>query len=352
MERKYRLLLTLILMLLALTLIGLNAGVIMGQRDQEKPIVVCTTNVLGSIVRDLMGDSVDITVLVNPSLCPADYDIRPGDIYALSRAKALFYHDIPGEKPWLGNLIEAAKNEQLVLIKVAGTYNIPEGAKNCIRIIAGNLSQIFGVDLSGRMNELLSEIDSVASQIQYKAQSLGVGNFSVICMHWQKAFVEWVGFKVVATYRPPEQLSASEVTSLIDVARKNNVALIIDNLQVSAEFGASIASEVGAIHVVLTNFPGAIPGTENLAKMFRYNADLLLSSLERWRFMKKTATDLETLKLQVENLRSKLESLISENESLKSQIFIYQSMTAVIAMAAIVELIMLLARRKSFQRVP
>ncbi|MEM2593838.1 MAG: metal ABC transporter substrate-binding protein [Candidatus Bathyarchaeia archaeon] len=330
-----------------LALLGLQIGAVMGQGDQEKPIVVCTTNVLGSIVRDLMGDSVDITVLVNPSLCPADYDIKPGDIYALSKAKVLFYHGIPGENPWLNNLLEAAGNKQLILVKVAGTYNTPEGAKNCIKIIAGNLSQIFGVDLSSRMSELLNEIDSVAGQIQYRAHSLRVGNFSIICMHWQKAFVEWVGFKVAATYRPPEQLSASEIASLIDVARKNNVALIIDNLQVSAEFGASIASEVGAIHVVLTNFPGAIPGTENLAKMFRYNADLLFSALERWSLMKKTETELEALRSQVENLRSMLESLIAENESLKNQAFVYQSVLAVIAVAAIVELIMLLVKKSS-----
>ncbi|MEM2029400.1 MAG: metal ABC transporter substrate-binding protein, partial [Candidatus Bathyarchaeia archaeon] len=311
MGGKYRLCLALMLLL---TLSGLYVESAAGQRDQEKSIVVCTTNVLGSIVKELMGDAVEVTVLVNPSLCPADYDIKPGDIYALSEAKALFYHDIPGEKPWLGSLIEAAENEQLIRVKVPGVYNTPEGAKNCIRIIAGNLSQIFGVDLNDKMNEMLNEIDLVASQIRSEAKALGVSNFSVICMNWQKTFVEWVGFKVVATYGPPEQLSAGDIENLISRAREEKVALIIDNLQVSAEFGASIASEVGAIHVVLTNFPGAIPGTENLAKMFRYNADLLFNALKGWKLMKETEVELETLRLQVENLKSRLESLMAESE--------------------------------------
>ncbi|MEM3479552.1 MAG: zinc ABC transporter substrate-binding protein [Candidatus Bathyarchaeia archaeon] len=347
MEREYKLCLASMLMLL-LVLFGLcaKAAAESTVSFQEKPIIVCTTNVLGSIVKELMGDAVEVTVLVNPSLCPADYDIKPGDIYALGRAKVLFYHDIPGEKPWLGSLIEAAGNEQLRRVKVPGTYNTPDGAKNCIKIIAGNLSQIFGVDLSGKMNDMLSEIDSVANQIRGEAQSLGVGDFKVICMNWQKTFVEWVGFKVVATYGPPEQLSAGDIEGLISKAREEKVALIIDNLQVSAEFGASIASEVGAVHVVLTNFPGAVPRTGSLAEMFRYNVDLLFNALRRWKLMKETEVELEALKLQVENLRSELGSLLAENEGLKNQITVYQAAIGVIAVIAVIELTMLLARRR------
>jgi ABC-type Zn uptake system ZnuABC Zn-binding protein ZnuA len=325
------------LLILSAILIEGNARLAAAAEEVEKPIVVCTTNVLGSIIKEIAGEDVDVHVLVNPSLCPADYDMKPSDVYALSNAKILFYHDIPGEKPWLRNLIEAAGNEDLIEVKVPGTYNTPAGAKSCIRIIGGNLSRVLSKDFSGKISSMLNAVDAVAEEIKSEAQSLGVGNFSVICMNWQKTFVEWVGFKVVATYNPPETLSASDIKQLIDKARNESVALIIDNLQVSAEFGAPIASEVGAVHIVLTNFPGAIPGTGNLTQMFRYNAKQLFDGLKRWKAMK-------VLEMEVKELA---ESLRAETESLRNQLSAFQAATFVAATVAAVEFILLLAKRKS-----
>lgn len=304
--------------------------------EDEKPIIVCTTNVLGSIVEEIAGDYVDVIVLVNPSLCPADYDMKPSDIYALSNAKILFYHDIPGEKPWLGSLIEAAGNKNLMQVKVPGTYNTPAGAKSCIRIIGGNLSISLSRDFSDKISNMLNAVDSVANDIRSEAQSLGVENVNVICMNWQKTFVEWVGFKVVATYNPPETLSASDIANIIDKARNESSALIIDNLQISAEFGASIASETGAVHVVLTNFPGAIPGTGNLTQMFRYNAKQLFEGLRRWRAMKELEAEVKEL----------AESLRAETENLRNQLAAFQAAMFVAATVAAVEFILLLAKRK------
>lgn len=63
---------------------------------EEKVVVICTTNVLGSVVEQLAGDRVELVVLSRPGICPADYDIKPGDIYAVSRARLLFYHGDQG----------------------------------------------------------------------------------------------------------------------------------------------------------------------------------------------------------------------------------------------------------------
>ena len=333
---KKNVLATLVTALLVLGMLGsgLYLGIARAQENQaEKPIIVCTTNVLGSIVKELVGEEADVIVLVNPGLCPADYDMKPSDIYALSRAKIFFYHGIPGEKPWLQSLIEAAGNENLTQVKVSGIYNTPEGAKNYIRVIGGNLSQALSIDLSGKIEQMIAEIEEAANEIANEAQSLGVSNVNVICMKWQKPFVEWVGFNVIAVYNPPETLSASDIANLIDTARTNHAALIIDNLQVSAEFGASVASEVGAVHVVLTNFPGAIPGTENLAQMFRYNAKQLFEGLRRWQ--------------TIEGMKA----LVSENENLKNQLTLYQSLSAVVAVIAVVEFVLLLVKARKHHEV-
>jgi len=292
---------------------------------EEKPIIVCTTNVLGSLVQEFLGEDVSVVVLAEPSICPADYDMKPSDIYAVSKAKLLFYHDIPGEF-WLQNLIDASGNTLLEKVKIPGTYNTPEGAKRCIKWVGGNLSTALSVDLNDIINAMTANVDSVASAIQSEAQSLNVSAVKVICMKWQKPFVSWVGFNVVADYNPPETLSAQDVTNLIATAKNEGVALIIDNLQVGVDFGAQIASEVGAVHVVLTNFPGAIPGTGNLSQMFSYNAKQLFEGTRAWK-----------------NTRE----LRSEIDTLRSQLALFEALTSIAIIIAVMEAVWLyIVRRK------
>ncbi|MCJ7614231.1 zinc ABC transporter substrate-binding protein, partial [Candidatus Bathyarchaeota archaeon] len=62
----------------------------------EKPIIVCTTSAVGSVVEEFLGDTAEVLVLVQPGLCPADYEIRPGFVAAVSKATILFKQNIPG----------------------------------------------------------------------------------------------------------------------------------------------------------------------------------------------------------------------------------------------------------------
>jgi len=292
--------------------------------DNATPIVVCTTNVLGSLVQELVGEDVSVVVLAQPGICPADFDMKPSDVYAVSNGRLLFYHDIPGEF-WLQGLVGASGNTDLLKVKISGVYNTPEGAKRCIRWVGGNLSAALSMDLDAKVDAMVADVDAVANAIQNEAQDLNVTALKVVCMNWQKTFVEWVGFDVVATYNPPETLSAGDVTSLVETAQNEDVTLIIDNLQISAEFGAGIASQVGAMHVVLTNFPGAIPGTGNLTQMFSYNAEQLFEGTRAWR---------STMELR------------GEMESLRNQLTIFQAVTSVVLIIAVVEAVWLYMGRK------
>ena len=291
--------------------------------SEDKPIIVCTTEAVGSLVREYLGDKADVVVLVNPSICPADFDMKPSDMYAVSNAKILFKQNIQGEF-WLEGLIEASGNVNLTQVAIPGVYNTPEGAKSYIERVGGNLTTILGIDLSMEEMGMLEDLDEVSNWITGQAQDYQASSIKVICMKWQKAFVESAGFQVVATYNPPETLSVSDINDLIDTAESEGVALIVDNFQVDVEFGKSIADEVGAEHVVLTNFPGAIPGTESLAEMFHYNAEQLFKSVGAWNYTG---------------------ALREENESLKDRVTLYQITTALAAVVAGVEAVFLYTKR-------
>ena len=313
-----------VIVLLALLIVQGTLSRLTVEAAEDKPIIVCTTEVLGSLVRGYLGDEADVVVLVNPSLCPADFDMKPSDVYAVRHAEILFKQDIPGEF-WLQGLIEASGNVDLIQEAVLGVYNTPEGAKRYIEGVGDSLTDILGLDLTTRKEMMLMEIDDVQNWVTSLARDYDAFSIKVICMSWQKTFVESAGFQVVATYDPPETLSASDINSLIDTAENMGVALIVDNLQIDVEFGKGVAAQVGAEHVVLTNFPGAIPGTESLAEMLRYNTDQLYRSIDIWR---------------------NTSSIKAEKEALESQVFVYQVAAALAAVIAGVEAVLLYTWRK------
>lgn len=292
--------------------------------ENGKPIIVCTTSAVGGIVQEYLGDSADIVVMVQPSLCPADFDMKPSDIYAVSNAKILFKQNLPGEF-WLQALLDAASNTDLRQVVISGAYNTPQGARNYIQWVGGNLSEILDIDLDVKTSTMLADFDDIVSWMTGRAQTLHTSTVKVICMKWLMKFVEAIGFQVVATFNPPETLSAGDITNLVNTAQSEGVALIVDNLQIDVEFGKGIATQVGAEHVILTNFPGALPGTENLAKMFQYNAEQLFNATSTWR---STAT------------------LRVEREELKNQVTTFQITTALAGIAAAAEAVWLYVERK------
>ena len=330
---------------LMLTMMLLSVTAVSAQDDAETPIIVCTTSAVGNIVEAFMGDTADVVVLVQPGLCPADFDMKPSDVFAVSNAKILFKQNIPGEQ-WLDGLLEAAGNENLTQVVISGAYNTPQGAKNYISWTGGNLSHILGIDLDSQISEMLGEVDDVSSWMTTQAEALDASNVNVICMSWLKTFIESAGFNVVAVYNPPETLSTSDITDLLNIAQAENVALIADNLQIDVEFGEQIASEVGAEHLVLTNFPGAIPNTETLPKMLRYNAEQLFNSTVAWKSMSTLEAEKDALQNQVTTLQQSVADLEAENGDIQSQVSIFQITTAVAVVLVAVEAVLLYARTK------
>jgi len=274
--------LTVVTTLLILSLwAGLTSSAPLRPLHGDRPLVVCSTTVFGSIVQELAGDSVDVQVIASPSICPGHYDVKPSDVYAVGEADLIFYH---GFEPWVEELVEASRTNA-TLVKIGGPWNNPSGAKNYYCKVADALEKYLGLDVSDRLDEALSEVNQTFSQIREELQELGANQTNVICMQWQVGFVSQLGFNVVKDYPPPETLSPEDVSELISVGKSKDVALVIDNLQSGTEFGEYLAEQIGAVHVVLTNFPGTEPDVNNITAMYLWNAEQLSTALEHHEVM-------------------------------------------------------------------
>ncbi len=290
------------IVLLVIMLSSLNAMGATATTMQEKPIVVCTTSVLASIVKDLAGDMVEVEVIASPSICPAHYDIKPSDIEKIRHASLVLYH---GMEAWVNNLVSAA-GVDVPVVKIPGPWNTPAVLKDRYNAVARALEDNLGIDLSERLDKCLRAIDDTAEWLGDYAEKHGFSNTPVVVMAWQKPFVSFLGFKIVAVFKPPEMVSAKEYEEIISNATREGALLVIDNLQSGVELGRKIAGEIGAVEVALTNFPETAPGLNNMTEVMKYNAELLGTALGEAKMLRDYGLRVQSLEEKVSSYKSGL----------------------------------------------
>lgn len=295
----------------------------------ENLTVICTTTALKTLTEAVGKDKVDVISLVQPGVCPSHFDVRPSHVAEVGEASLVLYH---GMELWLDDLIAASQNTDVEKVQVEGPWNTPDLAAAKIELLRDALSNVDPehADYYKRnADTAVEELNTVADAIKNEADSLEVDTVTVVCMDWQTSFVEWIGFDVAATYAPPETLSIKDVNDVVTTGKAQHVVLVVDNLQSGTELGSEIAAQINAYHVVLTNYPGAVPGTDTIPEMLEYNANQLFDTLEKYR--------------EEKGKISELESQLRE-EKWKKQVF--EALAAVLLVLCIVEAVVLYVRTR------
>jgi len=300
--------------------------------EAVKPTVVATTTVLASIVRDLADDKVIIEVIASPAVCPAHYDIKPSDVDKVRKASLILAHGI---EPWLEDLVKASgSNPPVVFIK--GSWNTPSSLKEKYMAVAEALKNYLGIDVGEELRKCLETIDETSRWLMKYSEENGFTGIPVVAMEWQKDFVKFLGFNVVATYGPPEKVSLKQYQEVVGNATKWGALLVIDNMQSGTELGKKIAEEVGAVEVALSNFPGIAPGLNNMTEVMKYNAQLLAQALH--------LAKLKNISMSVQSLQAKLKE-VEDEASLWKYLFI-TSGVANIALIVCIALLITKTRRR------
>jgi zinc transport system substrate-binding protein len=251
--------------------------------------IVAGSSLISNIIQDITDGKVETSTLIPPGVCPALYDVKPGDIEALANSTALFIHDYQVNFQNIKDAIAAAKNPNLIImaINVTGNWMVPSVQAEAVDKIAEALGEIDPENATyyaGNATERAQAILAYGENVTNTLREAGVEGVKVICADMQEGFVEWAGFDVVATYSQPENSSPADVAQLVNEAKQAGVALVIDNLQSSATAtGATMAQDIGAVQVTISNFPGGFDNTETWEKTIDKNVDLLLGALTEWR---------------------------------------------------------------------
>jgi ABC-type Zn uptake system ZnuABC Zn-binding protein ZnuA len=254
---------------------------IMPLKATQNTTIICTNSILADFTSNLVTENVTIEYIMPAGACPTHFDTSPSDISKILSADIIISL---GWEPWLDSLIQSSGNTHIQQIKCIGLgeWNIPSGAKKYVEKIRGELSLLLpslNKTIQTNAENYMAQIDGTAQTLRENLTSNGYQGKQVICMDWQKDFIEWLGCNVTLSYGPPEDLSTQDILDVSNAASSVNICAVIDNLQSGTDFGAKIASESGASHIIFTNFPGAVPGTDTYLQMITYNTEQLIHGI-------------------------------------------------------------------------
>lgn len=245
--------------------------------------IVAGSAFITNIVNDLADGRLEPHTLIRPGDCPGHHDIKPSDVRAVNNSKALIIHIYQQNYDYIPDLIEVADNPDLntVVIDIMGNWMAPPVQAEGVNYIAQILEEMDpenGELYQQRAAERIEATLEKGEQVRARLQDMGVDGMKVVCGEMQAGFLRWAGFDIVATYGRPEDFKPGEKAALVDKAREAGVTLVIDNLQ-SGEI-PSLAEDIGAVHLTLSNFPGGFSNTETWEKALDRNLDLLEEAMQ------------------------------------------------------------------------
>jgi len=279
-----------------ITIILLTAFTINTAAEENTTNIVCTNSALADFTSNLIEGNVTIEYIMPSGVCPAYYDATPSDVSKIITADVIISFGSQSMEPWLGDLLEYNQNYSLIECKDMGEWNIPSGAIAYVKHITTELCEILpdlNDTITNNYDSYLEQINETAFSLKELIENKGYVNLNIVTMQWQEDFLEWLGLNISYAYGPPQGLSAQDEIDIINAASENNVYVIVDNLQSGTSFGAKIASETGASHVIFTNFPNAVPGTDTYLDMITYNTQQLIDGIETYDYKQGDISNLE-----------------------------------------------------------
>jgi ABC-type Zn uptake system ZnuABC Zn-binding protein ZnuA len=263
--------------------------------EEVSTTIICTNSILADFTKNILKENVKIDYIMPAGACPMHYDTNPSDVSKIISADIIISL---GNEPWLTDLLENTDNSNFSEIKCfqLGEWNIPSGAKKYVKKIRDELSIILpsmNKTIQANAKEYLEYINISSENLKDMIKTKGFTGRNIISMQWHKDFLEWLGLNVTYYYGPPERLSTQDIFNVTKAASVGDICAIIDNLQSGTDFGANIASKSGSIHIIFSNFPGAIPNTDTYIDMITYNSQQLINGITTYEFKKGEIAELE-----------------------------------------------------------
>jgi zinc transport system substrate-binding protein len=224
-------------------------------RERETEIsIVASTTMIEAVVKEICGTTVTVQALVPGGMCPGHFDIKPRQMQEIERSDLFLYH---GWEHWLPKVTQATGlGTQIVGIDIPGEWMVPDVHVLAIHSVRDLMVSLRPERQTYYRERALKYENSVLEEARIICRTFRpYGETPIICSELQADFLTWAGFDVLETYGRAENMSPKTMEGLIRAGKLHKARLVVDNRQSGPSVGAGIAREIGAEHVVLTNFP-------------------------------------------------------------------------------------------------
>jgi zinc/manganese transport system substrate-binding protein len=277
-------------------LLPLLALALTASMAQAKLNVVATTGDLGSIAKEIGGDQIELAVLAKPAEDPHLVDAKPDFIVKLSQADVVVEGGAGLENGWLPALLDKARNGKLMagapghiscatgvkLLDVPATVDRSLGdihaagnphyviAPSNAKIVAKNIAEGFcnndpqSADFyRANLKKFDDEID--AKLIEWHKALDPFKGRSVVASHdsWPY-FAKEFGLKIDLFLEPKPGIppTPAQLAGVIAKMEQENAVVIIVDTYLDRAPAGTVARDVNAWLVDVTQFPGGLKGTE------------------------------------------------------------------------------------------
>ncbi len=193
---------------------------------------------------------------------PAEYELKPGDVAAVSAAKVFVY---AGYETMMKSLGAALASDKTVMVKIDTDF-VPAHLEKSILAVAA------ATGTKARAEKNVASLKETLADCSRKLRAAGIGSQVTLAHVFQRDLVELLGARVAGAFGPAP-LEAKQIADLT----KTGAGLVVDNWHNPAS-GPLKETLPNARFVELINFPGK-DDTRTLEDVLRYNTDRLMEAL-------------------------------------------------------------------------
>ncbi len=250
--------------------------------------IIATTSVISSVIDDISGKQIKVSTLVPAGSCPGHFDLKIGHLVTIEKKGILFAQ---GYEEYLTKIKDSIKNPKftIYIVDVDGNWLIPANQITVYKKVADILSKLYPQKKHlytkniTRAVKRIKITDKSAKEMIINKKMYGL---PVICNSHLKDFLEYLGFKVVATYGRKEEFTPEIIRNLLTEAKNNNVKLIIDNIQAGQDTGKVLTKHLNIPHSYISNYPGVFPNTQTLRQTLCENIKKIVTDYETFNTVK------------------------------------------------------------------
>ena len=232
------------------------------------------------------GEDVIVNVMVGPGESPHSYEPKPEQMRALSDSALYFLTGVEFEAAWMDRLAGANPDMRLVDLSAdidklpmaahghgdeeeneheeegedhengldPHVWTSPELVKGMAAVIARELGQLNpqrADDYNANLDEFISDIESLQSDIRASLETLESRKFMVFHPAWGY-FASEFGLEQIAIEVGGTEPSASQLAALLDEAREEDITVVFAQPEFSTRSAETIAREIGGTVVLIS----------------------------------------------------------------------------------------------------